>query len=455
MLDLILINDCYRPNIPYSFGKIYLSDFLTRNGWRVRLIQPWEVSKLGSNPTRFFGVGSWSLEFHHVVATATSLKQRYPGIPIICGGGHVTVCPFDLQEHAMIFDYWVLGEGEVAVHEILQGQHKTRVPIIRPVPQKDLLPPNTAHNPVSNGSYTSIASRGCPHICTFCNTHKMFGHNVRSIALDKYLQHLRDLLNQGMVTLSFRDSSFLNDIDWATGFCAAVLKEKLQFNWLMNCCAEQLTEERVLMMKRAGCIGVTIGVESGAPSILKMMKKAAGLNEMKRGISLCKKYNIHTHLNLMYGVLGETRETMAATREFYQQTKPDSKTLALYEPFPGTAMFEEAEQKKFLSPYNWGKGQPAKLLFTGSMARDEVIREADRLWSTGPFHQYLRVAKLENKLIFLPSVFIRVILLRLLTWRFPLTILSNHPAFEPLKRTWDNYRIDLIGRIQLYLYLSA
>ncbi len=454
MLDLILINDYSRQHQPFSYGKICLTEFLVHKGWRVRLIQPDEIFRLGHDPARFFGLGSWSSDFHRVVETANFLKKNYPKVPVICGGGHITACPGELQAYTDIFDYWVLGEGEVALHEILQGQHQPRTLITRLVPEQDLLPPSIAHSPIMNGSYIGIASRGCPHACTFCNTHTMFGHKTRNIPIEKYLPFLKDLIRKGMVTLSFRDPSFLNNINWATDFCTAVVKEDIKFNWLASCCAEQLTEERVLMMKRAGCIGITIGVESGSQAMLNIMHKTAGLSEMKKAISLCKGNKIHTHLNLMYGIVGETYETMAATREFCRQTKPDSRTLFLYEPFPGTVMFSEAERNNLLSPYNWVKGKMPQLLSTGFMTRAEVIKEADRLWHTGPFHQYLRNANLKMNMLFVPGVLVRVVLLKILL------LLNQRPTHvnpRPLNRfqqVWQTYTINLIGKIQIYLHIS-
>ena len=450
MHDLVLINDFFRPHVPYSYGKISLHAYLFKKGWDVALIQPNKITTLGPNPARFFGVGSWSLDFWSVVKTASFLKKRYPHIPIICGGGHVTACPSDLQKHADIFDYWVLGEGEVSLDEILQGKHQRHTFIRRPIQATDLTLPLSAHNKVIHSLHLSMASRGCINKCSFCGTHSMFGNTIRHIPVPQYIEHIKSLLTQGMTTLSFMDSSFFNDPRWATDFCNAVINEQLQFNWMAFVCAEQLTEDRITLMKKAGCIVLKIGVESGSALLLTTMNKKHQLPETIRSLNLCKQYGIHIHIFLMYGLLDEDRESMVATREFYNLIKPDSFDLSRYQPFPGTAMFDLAKRRGILSAYDWSTGDFPQLTHTGGMTIDELHQEYSRLWGGAQYHRSIIPNLKRFALIFVPVVLIQAVLLKLLHLKILICILSLEAWPASFRKKLQNKRFFLIGRIHIY-----
>jgi anaerobic magnesium-protoporphyrin IX monomethyl ester cyclase len=61
---------------------------------------------------------------------ARLIKQRFPGLPIVTGGNHVTAVPEKLDP--ALFDYRVLGEGEIPflgiIEALNQGKNLAEVP---------------------------------------------------------------------------------------------------------------------------------------------------------------------------------------------------------------------------------------------------------------------------------------------------------------------------------------
>ena len=103
-------------------------------------------------------------------------------------------------------------------------------------------------------------------------------------------------------------------------------------------------------MKKAGCNSIKIGVESGSEAILEQMNKGITLDQLRQAARMLRKAGIHWTGYFMMGVPGETEEQIYQTLDFMYELKPDYAHVGTYEPFPGTAMFEEGIRRGLLKP---------------------------------------------------------------------------------------------------------
>ena len=76
-------------------------------------------------------------------------------------------------------------------------------------------------------------------------------------------------------------------------------------------------------MAKSGCKGVFLGIESGSPTILKNMNKAATIERYAEGIKMLKARGITTFGSFILGFPGETDTTVAETIDFIRSNKPD------------------------------------------------------------------------------------------------------------------------------------
>ena len=63
------------------------------------------------------GISSTTVAFHRALEVAAEIKRRWPDLPIVLGGPHVS----SNVRHAMsfpAFDFAVLGEGEATLEEL-------------------------------------------------------------------------------------------------------------------------------------------------------------------------------------------------------------------------------------------------------------------------------------------------------------------------------------------------
>ena len=78
---------------------------------------------------------------------------------------------------------------------------------------------------------------------------------------------------------------------------------------------------------------------------MALINKKTTLEECQRAALLLKQAGIHWTGYFMIGLPTETRGEMLKTLEFMKKLAPDFASISIYEPFPGTAMFDLGIEK--------------------------------------------------------------------------------------------------------------
>lgn len=74
--------------------------------------------------------------------------------------------------------------------------------------------------------------------------------------------------------------------------------------------------------------------------MLKLTNKGTTLSQAREAARLFRKVGIHWTGYFMMGLPSETKEEIYQTLQFMKELKPDFASLSVYEPFPGTDLFE-------------------------------------------------------------------------------------------------------------------
>ncbi|MDD2805257.1 MAG: radical SAM protein [Elusimicrobiales bacterium] len=156
-------------------------------------------------------------------------------------------------------------------------------------------------------------SRGCPRSCGFCSYSAPYA--ARSAA--SVLAELRENRDRwGIRRFRFTDSDFACDPARALELCRG-LAEDGDFSWTCFARADSLLAPGLAAaMRRAGCLWVFIGAESGSDEILRAMNKGCTTAALREGIAAARAAGLGTHGNFVTGYPGETRATLAATLAF-------------------------------------------------------------------------------------------------------------------------------------------
>jgi radical SAM PhpK family P-methyltransferase len=165
-------------------------------------------------------------------------------------------------------------------------------------------------------------ARSCAFNCSFCNYPKRAGKltlaGIEHVA--KELDSMRAL--GGVQNVIFIDDTFNVPLPRFKDLCRMMIQKEYGFNWFSYFRCSNADEEAIELMARSGCKGVFLGIESGSPTILKHMNKAATIEKYVDGIRLLHEHGILTFGSFIAGFPGETAETAQETIDFIKYTRP-------------------------------------------------------------------------------------------------------------------------------------
>jgi radical SAM superfamily enzyme YgiQ (UPF0313 family) len=103
-------------------------------------------------------------------------------------------------------------------------------------------------------------------------------------------------------------------------------------------------------MKRAGCVFINYGIEAFDDQILKNMRKALTTDIIAKGIENTIAAGISPGLNIIFGNIGENRETLNKGVEFLLKYDDGAqfRTIRPVTPYPGSPLYDYAIQQKLL-----------------------------------------------------------------------------------------------------------
>lgn len=184
-------------------------------------------------------------------------------------------------------------------------------------------------------------SRGCPFDCVFCTTHSMHGNRWRARSprnvVDEVL-HVRR--TTGLTDFFFQSDVFSFGRDWTLELCGLLRAECAGITWFCNSRVDTVDREVLQAMKDAGCRLVAFGVESGSDEVLRACRKGTDAARAERTLADCRAVGLPSLTYWVFGLPGETPETIRQTLRFVDRTHPDYAHFYSPTPLPGSRLFE-------------------------------------------------------------------------------------------------------------------
>jgi radical SAM superfamily enzyme YgiQ (UPF0313 family) len=295
------------------------------------------------------------------------------GVRTVIGGPHVSSDPLRGLEETRA-DMVVFGEGESPLVEIARGAPPEGIRGLAwrsgekavlnepspppedldalPFPARHLLKWEEYGGSVEFGFIVPrgqrwthiIGSRGCPFSCTFCASHVVFGRRVRERSIGNILDEMEQTHRTYRVeNFTFSDDNFILREDRTREFCDEILRRGLRIRW--SCLARVgHSLDTLKLMRKAGCVLVGMGVESGSQEMLTRLKKGTNLEVIREAFAKCREAGISTKAFFMVGLPGETVKDFEASVRFAREIRPDYFWLSVFLPFPGTEIYERNPQ---------------------------------------------------------------------------------------------------------------
>ena len=90
-------------------------------------------------------------------------------------------------------------------------------------------------------------------------------------------------------------------------------------------------------MKKAGCYAVAFGIESGNQEILANIHKLESLETIEKAVRLAHKVGLVTQGFFIFGLPGETKDTIRNTINFAKRIPLDKAQFLTLDVIPGSA----------------------------------------------------------------------------------------------------------------------
>jgi radical SAM superfamily enzyme YgiQ (UPF0313 family) len=313
--------------------------------------------------------------------------------PVLWGGPHPTAAPGACMEIKGV-NAVVRGEGERALEKILDGDDifgGRAGPCVRYDPENpvdlDRLPFGDreifgfkrlirTYGKVVGAEM--MAGRGCPCACTYCLNPYLNalygGAYYRRRSMDHVLAEIDGLLTRypGISLLGFHDDIFTADRDWLTNFCEGYEKQ-FDVPFWCNVRPGTVTGDDWEMLRRAGLIRAHIGIESGSERIRKdVLGRAMTDEEILSCFAGAAARGVRTVAFNMIGLPGERARDFDETIALNRRARPDWLILSVFNPYPGTVLYERCRSEGMLA-----EAWPASYYMADSPLRETWLsREA-------------------------------------------------------------------------------
>ncbi len=225
---------------------------------------------------------------------------------------------------------------------IIVNEEERRVPNpnILPMPPYEMLKIENYTEPFMEAPFGMIQSaRGCPHKCNYC-IHS-FGTKLTALSPENVLEHILYFKKiHGIKSLRFIDDTFTAVPSRVIKICKLMIEHNVNLKWTCLSRADTLDEEMLVWMKKAGCVRLAIGVESGSQRMLDLLDKGVNIKAALESILRAKKMGFEIMTFYLVGVPGETEEDIDLSIEFAKKTSNyiAVDTLIVY---PGTPLFDK------------------------------------------------------------------------------------------------------------------
>ncbi len=370
-------------------GICYLSSILKKENYHVDIV---DQAAMGFNLTQIvewikkkdpdvLGFSTLTASGSGISAALTSIevKKWNPNVKIVFGNRHVTHNDYRILNKYSEVDVCVRGEGELTFMELLRALENNKSledikgltyrangkikrnedrPLIKdldaiPFPDRKAL--NIEYTGSFGGlefapeGFTSMtSSRGCPYQCSFCYGKRTVGFRTRSV--ENILEEILFLESEGYKYINFVDDNFTLSKKRVMKLCRLLRKNKVDIDWICEGRVNQVSDEMLREMRRSNCRIMFYGVESANQRILDYYRKSITPSQSILAVKKTRKAKIPFILgSFIVGAPGETFSEIYNTLKFAQKLDIDFPVFNLLGTMPGTDIWDEMVEKKFLN----------------------------------------------------------------------------------------------------------
>lgn len=257
--------------------------------------------KLAFSKSKVVGFSIYSSNYRPTRVFIKLLRKLNSDLKVILGGPGINKEQTLVDIEEGLIDAAILGEGEVATLNLLKYWDgkldkqslgniilKTEEGILEG-PTYPLMKMREVAIPDFNQfnlqNYFSEVlpiefSRGCVASCTFCSETN-YWVSFRTKTIDQIIDEFKSGLEKHKIdTFRVVDSLMNGNMKLLTDLCERILEEGLNVKWFGYCRINpKMTPDVLDLLKRAGCVSIMYGLETGSQKVLDLMNKKVDIKD--------------------------------------------------------------------------------------------------------------------------------------------------------------------------------
>ena len=350
-----------------------LASVLRRAGYTAEVVPLDEaavIRRLDAAPCLFVAYSAPALLAAEYAAFHARLRRRRKVMSVF-GGPHPTLFPDMIEDPGV--DVVCRGEGEDAIVELADAVcndrditriknlwvkqngriHKNPLrPLISdldmlPFPARDLFPQAETY---TKRKMHVITSRGCPHSCAYC-CHPAYdalyggkAKTVRRRSVANVIDEIAGVADRETLKLvMFEDDLFVSDTCWTERFCREYTR-RVAIPFFCYVRADTVTAELVARLKQAGCVAMSMGLETADETVRRtILHRDMSNARIRTAAGIIKKAGIRLETTNIIGIPGTTLAHDIATIRLNIACRTDYCSVKLLAPYPGTGVHAYAQ----------------------------------------------------------------------------------------------------------------
>ena len=387
ILLVVYDNDSYMNWFPQ--GLAYIAAVLIRKGYKLTIYNQDKFHYPDEHLTNYLDINKFDVVGVGVIAGYYQYRKllkiseainKSKNRPFYVIGGHGPSPEPEFFIKKTKADAVVMGEGELTIVELMEtlanngsldrvdgiaysdGERikiNERRQLIKdidtiPFPAYELFPMDfyrLLRTPYSDNNefvMPILSGRGCTFECTFCYR---LDAGFRPRSNESIIEEINLLIKDYQIKcFIFSDELLMSSVNRTSSLCEDFISADLNIKWSCNGRLNYAKKDLLKLMKRAGCVFVNYGIEAMDDQVLKNMKKGLTTDQIVKGVEATLDAKISPGLNIIFGNLGDNKETLNKGVEFLLKYSDCSqlRTIRPVTAYPGSPLYYYAIEKGLL-----------------------------------------------------------------------------------------------------------
>ena len=189
-----------------------------------------------------------------------------------------------------------------------------------------------------------LGTRGCPYSCfNYCTYPLQQGRKVRARSIDNIIDEILFWKNTLKTNkFVFRDPVFSINKKHTVQLCEKIIEKKLNIKFMVETHLNNLDDEMISLLSKAGLELVYVGIESADTFVLDDMKRFTIQNDKQfEIIQKCEDAGIKVKTMFIIGSPEDNEETIKKTIEYSTYLPSLYSQYSVFTPYPGTPIYNE------------------------------------------------------------------------------------------------------------------